>query len=72
MLKLFTKKYKCTNCKEKFDSELDLINHTKKIHKNRILKCSKCNKQFASEKDRLHHAKEEKQKKIDYRRHKKL
>ena len=72
MLKLFNKKYTCSICKEKFENELNLMTHAKKIHKNRILKCHKCGKQFVSEKDRLHHVKEEKQKLIDYRRHKKL
>ena len=73
MLKfLLKKKNNCTSCNQRFKTYDDLLKHTKEIHKHVIRKCNKCGKQFLNEKDRLHHMKEEKQKEIDYRRHKNL
>ena len=73
MLKfLLQKKNNCTNCKEKFRTSEELFKHARDIHKQIIRKCNNCGKQFLNEKDRLHHMKEEKQREIDYRRHKNL
>jgi len=73
MLKfLLQKKNNCRNCKEKFRTSEELFKHAKDIHKQIIRKCNNCGKQFLNEKDRLHHMKEEKQREIDYRRHKNL
>jgi hypothetical protein len=73
MLKfLFQKKNICTSCNEKFRTSEGLLKHAKEIHKQIIRKCNNCGKQFLNEKERLHHMKEEKQREIDYRRHKNL
>jgi uncharacterized C2H2 Zn-finger protein len=67
---LFHKKYKCEVDNEKFNTYLELIEHSRKIHHNTILKCNKCGKQFIHEKDRLHHVREEHGKEMDARVHK--
>ncbi len=73
MLKfLLQKKNNCNNCNQKFITSEELFKHAKEIHKQLIRKCTNCGKQFLNEKERLHHMKEEKQKEIEYRRHKNL
>jgi hypothetical protein len=73
MLKfLLQKKNNCTVCNKKFKNYDELLKHSKEIHKHVIHKCNKCGKQFLNEKDRLHHIKEEKQRELEYRRHKNL
>lgn len=73
MLKfLLQKKNNWTNCNQKFRTSEELFKHAKEIHKQLIRKCNNCGKQFLNEKERLHHMKEEKQKEIEYRRHKNL
>lgn len=60
----------CDECHAKFGSYDELVQHARDAHKLHPIKCHACGKHFLYEKDRLHHAKEEKEKKIDARRHK--
>lgn len=60
----------CKECHARFGSYDELIQHAKDAHKQHPIRCSACGKQFLHEKDRLHHEREEKEKKVDARRHK--
>ena len=60
----------CDECRAKFGSYDELVQHARDAHKLRPIKCHACGKHFLHEKDRLHHVKEEKERKIDARRHK--
>jgi transcriptional regulator NrdR family protein len=53
----------CEECHARFGSYDELIQHAKDAHKQRPIRC-------LHEKDRLHHEREEKEKKVDARRHK--
>lgn len=66
----FHKKYICDEDGEKFNSEDELIEHSRTVHHHAILKCNKCGKHFIHEKDRLHHVREEHEKEMDARVHK--
>lgn len=63
-------KTECDECHARFGNYDELVAHAKEAHKLHTIKCNNCGKQFLHEKDRLHHVKEEKEKKIDARRHK--
>lgn len=63
-------KNECEECYARFGSYDGLVEHAKEAHKLRPIRCHVCGKQFLHEKDRLHHVKEEKEKKLDARRHK--
>ena len=67
---LFHHKNQCEECHERFGSYDDLVHHARDVHKHHVAKCADCGKLFLHEKDRLHHAKEEKERKVDARRHK--
>ena len=67
---LHREKNECDDCHAKFGSYDELVNHVKDAHKRHVIMCRYCGKQFIHEKDRLHHEREEKEKKIDARRHK--
>ena len=69
-MELFHKKYKCEVDNEKFNTYLELIEHSRKIHHNTILKCNKCGTQCTQEKDTLQHVREEHGKQMDARFHK--
>lgn len=60
----------CDDCNQKFKSYEELVHHARDAHGRHIVKCADCGKLFLHEKDRLHHAKEEKERKVDARRHK--
>jgi len=60
----------CDECHARFGSYDQLVEHAKEAHKHHAVKSSFCGKQFLHEKERLHHVKEEKEKKLDARRHK--
>ena len=60
----------CETCHARFHSYDELVAHARDDHKAHIVKCRMCGKQFLHEKDRLHHEREEKEKKVDARRHK--
>jgi uncharacterized C2H2 Zn-finger protein len=60
----------CEECHEKFKSYEELVLHARDAHRRHILKCPECGKLFLHEKDRLHHVKEERERKVDARRHK--
>jgi len=60
----------CDDCRAKFASYDKLVQHARDVHKLHSIKCNACGKYFLHEKDRLHHVKEEKEKKLDARRHK--
>lgn len=63
-------KTECEECNARFGSYDQLVEHAKEAHKIRPIRCQMCGKQFLHEKERLHHVKEEKEKKLDARRHK--
>lgn len=65
---LFTK-HQCEECHARFKSYDELVSHAQEAHKHRVIKCTDCGKLFLHEKDRLHHVKEEKEHKVDERRH---
>ena len=67
---LFHHKSECEDCHEKFASYDELVVQARDAHKHHVTKCSDCGKLFLHEKDRLHHSKEEKERKVDARRHK--
>jgi hypothetical protein len=67
---LHREKNECDDCHQRFSSYDQLVNHARDVHKRRIIKCRFCGKQFIHEKDRLHHEREEREKKMDARRHK--
>lgn len=60
----------CDECHARFESYDQLVVHAKEAHKHHVVKCSFCGKQFLHEKERLHHVKDEKEKKLDARKHK--
>jgi len=62
-------KTECDECHARLPSYDELVKHAKEAHKLHTFKCSGCGKEFLHEKERLHHVKEEKEKKIDARRH---
>ncbi|HEX7033658.1 MAG TPA: C2H2-type zinc finger protein [Nitrososphaera sp.] len=59
----------CDECNARFGSYDELVQHAREAHGVRPIKCGNCGRLFLHEKDRLHHVKEEKEKKIDARRH---
>ena len=63
-------KHECEDCHERYGSYDEMVKHAKESHKRHVLECSSCGKQFLHEKDRLHHVREEREKKVDIRRHK--
>ncbi len=67
---LHREKNECDDCHEKFSNYDELVTHARDVHKRHIIKCRYCGKQFIHEKDRLHHEREEREKKVDSRRHK--
>jgi hypothetical protein len=67
---LHREKNECDDCHERFPSYDELVSHARDVHKRHIIKCRFCGKQFIHEKDRLHHEREEREKKVDARRHK--
>lgn len=67
---LHRQKHECEECHGRFASYDELVQHSRELHKRRVVKCSYCGKQFLHEKDRLHHVREENEKKVDARRHK--
>ena len=67
---LHREKNECDDCHEKFSSNDELVNHARDLHKRHLTKCKYCGKLFIHEKDRLHHEREEREKKVDARRHK--
>jgi hypothetical protein len=64
------KKHECDECHARFGSYDELVAHARDAHKRHPVKCAECGKLFLHEKDRLHHVKEEKERKVDARRHK--
>jgi len=62
-------KTECDECHARFGSYDELVQHAREAHKIRPIRCNSCGKLFLHERDRLHHVKEEKEKKIDARRH---
>jgi uncharacterized C2H2 Zn-finger protein len=69
MVFLHREKNHCDKCHEKFDRREDLIQHARKVHYQSITKCRNCGMEFLHEEDRLRHVQQEKEKKIDMRRH---
>jgi hypothetical protein len=67
---LHREKNECDDCHEKFSNYDELVIHARDVHKRHVIKCRYCGKQFIHEKDRLHHERDEKEKKVDFRRHK--
>jgi transcriptional regulator NrdR family protein len=67
---LHREKNECYDCHHRFGSYEELVSHTRDVHKRHLVKCRYCGKQFIHEKDRLHHEREEREKKVDARRHK--
>ena len=66
---LHRSKNQCKICHERFDKHQDLIEHARKVHHQSIIRCRNCGMEFLHEEDRLHHVQEEKEKKVDRRRH---
>ena len=62
-------KNRCKLCTEKFSKHEELVQHTKKVHRQPVTRCRECGMEFLHEEDRLHHVKQEKERKIDRRRH---
>jgi Zn-finger protein len=67
---LHREKTECEECHARFGSYEELVHHAHDAHGRHIVKCADCGKLFLHEKDRLHHVKEEKERKVDTRRHK--
>jgi hypothetical protein len=67
---LHREKNECDDCHQRFESYEELVSHIRDVHKRHLVKCRYCGKQFIHEKDRLHHEREEREKKVDARRHK--
>lgn len=59
----------CKLCNVRFDKQEELVQHAKKVHRQPIMKCRHCGMEFLHEEDRLRHVKQEKERKIDIRRH---
>ncbi len=62
-------RHECEECHARFKEYDQLVEHARDAHKRHVVKCSSCGKLFLHEKDRLRHVKEEKERKIDERRH---
>ncbi len=62
-------RHECEECHARFKDYDDLVGHAQEAHERHVVKCSSCGKLFLHEKDRLRHVKEEKERKIDERRH---
>ena len=62
-------KNRCKLCDQKFGKHEELVQHVKKVHGQPVAKCRECGMEFLHEEDRLHHVKQEKERKIDRRRH---
>ncbi len=62
-------KNRCKLCDHKFSKHEELVQHAKKVHGQSLAKCRECGMEFLHEEDRLHHVKQEKERKIDRRRH---
>ncbi|MGI0101817.1 MAG: hypothetical protein ACREA7_04385 [Nitrosotalea sp.] len=63
-MKIFSKKFSCDQCKNKFESHEELISHASHEHHHDIIKCTECGQEFIHEKDRLHHARKEHKQKL--------
>lgn len=68
-MKLFGKKFSCDQCKSKFETQQELINHVRHEHHHPIVKCEICGQEFIHEADRLHHARKEHEEKLARHRH---
>jgi len=66
---LHREKNLCKVCRTRFNKHQELIQHAKKVHHQSVMKCHSCGMEFLHEEDRLHHVQQEKEKKIDIRRH---
>lgn len=62
-------RHECEECHARFKGYDELVSHAQQAHKRHVVKCASCGKLFLHEKDRLHHVKEEKEHKVDERRH---
>jgi uncharacterized Zn finger protein len=62
-------KNRCKMCTERFSKHEELVEHAKRVHRQPVMRCRECGMEFLHEEDRLHHVKEEKERKIDRRRH---
>ena len=66
---LHRQKNHCRLCNERFGRQQELVEHAKKVHRQAVIKCRNCGMEFLHEEDRLHHVQQEKEKKVDLRRH---
>jgi uncharacterized protein with PIN domain len=66
---LLRNKNRCKQCNEKFSRNEELVQHAKKVHRQPVTKCHQCGMEFLHEEDRLHHVQQEKERKMDRRRH---
>ena len=66
---LLRNKNRCKQCSEKFTKPEELVAHAKKVHRQAVTRCRECGMEFLHEEDRLHHVQQEKEKKMDRRRH---
>jgi uncharacterized C2H2 Zn-finger protein len=62
-------KNRCKLCTERFSKQEELVLHAKKVHRQPVMRCRECGMEFLREEDRLHHVQQEKERKIDRRRH---
>jgi uncharacterized C2H2 Zn-finger protein len=62
-------KNRCKLCTEKFGKQEELVQHVKKVHHQAVMRCRECGMEFLHVEDRLHHVQQEKEKKMDRRRH---
>ena len=62
-------KNRCKLCTEKFSNNEELVQHAKKVHHQPVTRCHECGMEFLHVEDRLHHVQQEKERKIDRRRH---
>ena len=62
-------KNRCKVCTKKFSKHEELVQHAKKVHHQPVTRCRECGMEFLHEEDRLHHVQQEKERKIDRRRH---
>ncbi|MEW5839796.1 hypothetical protein [Nitrososphaera sp.] len=70
MIPFSRNKHECEDCHAHFGSYDELVRHAQEAHRRHALKCAECGRLFLHEKDRLHHVKEERERKVDARRHK--
>jgi uncharacterized Zn finger protein len=62
-------KNRCKLCTQKFSKHEELVQHAKKVHGQPVARCRECGMEFLHEEDRLHHVQQEKERKMDRRRH---